>query len=158
MMKSRELLIASRQVDPAAPPPLPPELPRARNLHPAAQEAAVVYSDALASLEIALEIERRETASLRKQLNEERRTKEYYMSYAAEIKTHLGHLMHAATAAHERALQCAEQPKPQPQPEPLVKAAAELDAAVRRLAGENVAPKDPVPSDTFPLGLAGGAT
>lgn len=145
MMKSREALIARRQVDPAAPPP-EPALPRARNLHPAAQEAAVVYSDALASLEIALGVERREAASLRKQLAEERHTKEYYMNYAAEIKTHLGHIMHAASAAHERALQCAEEPKPQPQPQPdpQPKLYAELQAAVRCLAAESVAPKEPI--------------
>src|SRR5262245_23725757 len=103
-----------------APPPL-----RDRVLHPAAQEAAAVYSEALEqadrmrqdlaqakheymaevdALRADLEVERRTNQMLREALDVERRTKDQYMRYAVEIRTHLAQVTDAATKANDLAM------------------------------------------------------
>lgn len=90
----------------------PPPAPDPTALHPAAQRAAAVYSDAMnenerlreenRQLVTELEITKRENTSLRRQLSVERRTCEHYRSYAVEVRTHLGTIMQVTQAAHEK--------------------------------------------------------
>ena len=90
----------------------PPAVADPTMLHPAAQKAAAVYSDALNENErlreenrqliTELEIAKRDNISLRRQLGVERRTCEHYRSYAVEVRTHLGTIMQVTQAAHEK--------------------------------------------------------
>lgn len=107
-------------------PAAPAVAPRA--LHPAAQEAAVAYSEAIdlaerlrlenaqllaahsmqvSALRADLEVERRHVAELQHMLDVEREAKEQYMRYAVEVRTHLGHVAAAAIKANDVAMSMA---------------------------------------------------
>lgn len=88
-------------------------LPQSTELHPAAQQAAVVYSEALMELEqlrrmleranLDLEVERRANEQLKATLAEERASKEMYQRYAIQVRTDLGHIVDIAIKANARA-------------------------------------------------------
>lgn len=102
---------------------IPLVLPRSTELHPAAQQAAVVYSEALMELDRLkqinerltndLEVERRSNALLQQHLAEERTMKESYQRYAIQIKTDLSHIVDIAMKANSRAKEQAESPREQ---------------------------------------------
>ena len=115
------------RVDPTLPAPVIEERQPVA-LHPAAQEAAVLYSEALEraeglrhELDTAreqfrqelsilrgdLEIERRHISNLQQLLEVERAQKEQYMRYSVEIRTHLGHVAQAAIQANDIAMKIA---------------------------------------------------
>lgn len=97
--------------------PMPQEaripLPQSTELHPAAQHAAVIYSEALMELDRLrreneklkndLEVERRAGELCQKLLIQERALKESYMRYAVQIKTDLSHIVDIAVKANARA-------------------------------------------------------
>ena len=97
---------------------------QARRLHPAAQEAAAIYSNALeavdrleaANVRLAneLEIERRHCNELQHQLDSASERRDYFYRYAIEVRTHLQTIVQAATMADNRALDVARsEPKGQ---------------------------------------------
>ena len=118
----------------SAPPPQPPKAPnflaavrhdqnteaaatQARRLHPAAQEAAAMYSEALETVDRLqaenmrlahdLEIERRHCNELQHQLDHVSERRDYFYRYAIEVRTHLQTIVQSATMADNRALEVA---------------------------------------------------
>lgn len=99
--------------------PMPMEakipLPISTELHPAAQHAAAVYSDALMDLDRLreqctrlssdLEVERRANEQLREALQQERVSKEVYMRYSVEVRTYLVHMADLAVKANKLAME-----------------------------------------------------
>lgn len=106
-----------------------PRLTEGHALHPAAQEAAAVYSQALEEvdrlraeltrvreegnetvrqLRADLDVERRSAGELQRMLDEERRRANYYHAYAVEVRTHLNHVAQAAIKANDVALKIAD--------------------------------------------------
>jgi cell division septum initiation protein DivIVA len=89
-----------------------------KNLHPAAQEAARVYSDALqmnaslqrkvSQLQCDLEVMTRVNQGLEQQLREMTESRDMFQRYAVEMQTHLQHVVHAATTAMDRSLAVSE--------------------------------------------------
>lgn len=100
-----------------APPTAPPH-----QLHPAAQEAAAAYSQALDELDglrtengrlrHELESERRARHDLQTQFDLVAEKRDYYLRYCVEINTHLIHIEAACHLAKQRALDLAAQSKP----------------------------------------------
>lgn len=118
-----------KKLEPGLDMPMPAH-PTPATLHPAAQEAAVIYSRALEEVDSlkrelaevttrtnatiedlrnALELERRYSTDVNKMLDTERRLKERYMRYSVEVKTHLGHVAMAAVKANDVAMQIANE-------------------------------------------------
>ena len=98
---------------------------RRKQLHPAAQEAAAMYSHALEAvdrleaeniqLKNDLEIERRHCNELQHQLDHVSERRDYFYRYAIEVRTHLQTIVQSATMADNRALEVAKNEPTKPQ-------------------------------------------
>ena len=96
-----------------------------RRLHPAAQEAAAMYSEALEKvdrlqaentrLSNELEIERKHCNELQHQLDHVSERRDYFYRYAIEVRTHLQTIVQSATMADNRALEVAKNEPTKPQ-------------------------------------------
>lgn len=102
--------------------PSRPPAQKPRELHPEAQN----YSDILYRLDASqaenrqltadLAVERRHVADLQRLLTSATGRGDRYQRYAIEVKTHLEHIVTAATRAHHLALDFADNPPPAREP------------------------------------------
>jgi len=103
---------------PQAQPQLPPAKPM-QQLHPAAQEAAMVFSETMADndrlrgevmkLRNELEVEKRACRELEHQLDRETQRREFFEHWATELDCQLGNISSAITSARQRGNEIARQ-------------------------------------------------
>lgn len=96
----------------------PPAQSQSYDLHPAAKEASITYSEALKErdrlrmqvqqLANDLEVERRHCNELQHTVDREREARSYFERYAVEVNTHLDLIASSAIKARERSMDMAK--------------------------------------------------
>jgi hypothetical protein len=133
-----------QRYEPPAPQP-PPKRRDPRELHPAAQEAAIVYSEALKaneelsarcrSLEHGLHLANSKIVDLNAVIERERGLLEVYRRYSISVQAALKTVVSTIMEADRQAASLAEHPVPETETEKLDR----LEADIRAAASENAA-------------------